>query len=181
MKDAGHRSCIEAALNHERGERIPVNNFALATAARSCGVDLDVARWDPKLSAKVAVITTTPLSMSVTLPFPSIVATSSSPEVQRTFPLPLSNFTPSCSVFSVSVMVTIPFSGTPVIERPVTGTSSVHAIAKIIDNDSIAIRRYPLILFVLFIFLHLFLYSILAMLHLHRISIISYGNLLFYK
>lgn len=55
MKDAGHRSCIEAALNHERGERIPVNNFALATAARSCGVDLDVARWDPKLSAKVAV------------------------------------------------------------------------------------------------------------------------------
>ena len=134
-----------------------------------------------ELSAKVAVITTTPLSMSVTLPFSSIVATSSSPEVQRTFPLPLSNFTPSCSVFSVSVMVTIPFSGTPVIERPVTDTSSVHAIAKIIDNDNIAIRRYTLILFVLFIFLHLFLYSILAMLYLHRVSIISYGNLLFYK
>ena len=55
MKDAGHRACIEQALNHEKGERVPVNNFALATAARSCGVDLEVARWDPKISAKVAV------------------------------------------------------------------------------------------------------------------------------
>lgn len=55
MKDAGHRSCVEAAINHERGERIPVNNFALATAARSNGVDLDVARWNPEISAKVAI------------------------------------------------------------------------------------------------------------------------------
>lgn len=55
MKDAGHRSCIEAAINHEKGERVPVNNFALATAARSNGVDLDVARWNPEISAKVAI------------------------------------------------------------------------------------------------------------------------------
>lgn len=55
MKDAGHRACVEAALNHEKGDWVPVNNFALATAARSCNVDLEVARWNPEISAKVAV------------------------------------------------------------------------------------------------------------------------------
>ncbi len=55
MKDAGHRECVEAALNHEKTDRIPVNNFVLATAARSAGMTVDKARWDPKISAKVSV------------------------------------------------------------------------------------------------------------------------------
>ena len=55
MIDAGHRDCVQAALNHERTERTPVNNFVLATAARSAGVTVDCARWDPKISAKVSV------------------------------------------------------------------------------------------------------------------------------
>jgi uroporphyrinogen decarboxylase len=55
MIDAGHRACIEAALNHEKTDRTPVNNFVLATAARSAGVTVDAARWDPKVSAKVSV------------------------------------------------------------------------------------------------------------------------------
>lgn len=55
MKDTGHRACVEAALNHETTERTPVNNFALVTAARSAGVTVETARWDPKLSAKVSV------------------------------------------------------------------------------------------------------------------------------
>jgi len=55
MKDAGHRSCVEAALNHEKTERTPVNNFVLATAAHSAGISVEAARWDPKISAKVAV------------------------------------------------------------------------------------------------------------------------------
>lgn len=55
MKDAGHRECVEAALNHERTDRTPVNNFVLATAARSAGITVDTARWDPKISAKVSV------------------------------------------------------------------------------------------------------------------------------
>ena len=55
MKDAGHRACVEAALNHERTDRTPVNNFALVTAARSAGVTVNKARWDPQLSARVSV------------------------------------------------------------------------------------------------------------------------------
>lgn len=55
MIDAGHRACVEAALNHERTERTPVNNFVLATAARSAGISVDAARWDYKVSAKVSV------------------------------------------------------------------------------------------------------------------------------
>ena len=55
MKDAGHRACVEAALNFETTDRTPVNNFALVTAARSAGYKVDQARWDPKLSAKVSV------------------------------------------------------------------------------------------------------------------------------
>ncbi len=55
MIDAGHRDCVEAALNHERTDRTPVNNFVLATAARSAGVTVDTARWDPRISAKVSV------------------------------------------------------------------------------------------------------------------------------
>lgn len=55
MIDAGHRDCVDAALKHEKTERTPVNNFVLATAAHSAGVSVDVARWDPKISAKVAV------------------------------------------------------------------------------------------------------------------------------
>ena len=55
MIDAGHRACVEASLRHESGERVPVNNFVLATAAHSAGISVDKARWDPKISAKVAV------------------------------------------------------------------------------------------------------------------------------
>lgn len=55
MKDAGHRACVEAALNFERTDRTPVNNFAIVTAARSAGYKVDEARWDPKLSAKVSI------------------------------------------------------------------------------------------------------------------------------
>ena len=55
MIDNGHRSCVEAALKHEKTDRTPVNNFVLATAARSAGVTVDKARWDYRISAKVAV------------------------------------------------------------------------------------------------------------------------------
>ena len=55
MKDAGHRESIRSALDHEKGDRIPVNNFALVTAARSAGVTVEKARNDPKISAKVSV------------------------------------------------------------------------------------------------------------------------------
>ena len=55
MKDEGHRACIEAALNHEQTDRVPVNNFALVTAARSAGYKVDAARWNPTLSAKVSI------------------------------------------------------------------------------------------------------------------------------
>ena len=54
MKDAGHRACVEAALNFETTDRTPVNNFALVTAARSAGYKVDEARWNPQLSAKVS-------------------------------------------------------------------------------------------------------------------------------
>ena len=55
MKDAGHRECIRAALDHEITDRTPVNNFALVTAARSAGFKVEEARRDPKISAKVSV------------------------------------------------------------------------------------------------------------------------------
>jgi uroporphyrinogen decarboxylase len=55
MKDAGHRACIEAALAHERTDRTPVNNFALATAAHSAGVTVEYARWHPEVSAQTAI------------------------------------------------------------------------------------------------------------------------------
>jgi len=55
MKDAGHRECIRAALEHEKTDRIPVNNFALVTAARSAGYKVEQARRDPKISARVSV------------------------------------------------------------------------------------------------------------------------------
>lgn len=55
MKDAGHRACVEAALKFESSDRTPVNNFALVTAARSAGYKVDEARWNPQLSARVAV------------------------------------------------------------------------------------------------------------------------------
>ena len=55
MKDAGHRECIRAALDHETADRTPVNNFALVTAARSAGFTVEAARKDPKISAKVSI------------------------------------------------------------------------------------------------------------------------------
>ena len=55
MKDAGHRQCVEAALNHERPDRTPVNNFALVTAARSAGLKVDEARLHPEVSARVSI------------------------------------------------------------------------------------------------------------------------------
>lgn len=55
MKDAGHRACVEAALGFERTDRTPVNNFAVVTAARYAGITVDEARWNPDVSAKVAV------------------------------------------------------------------------------------------------------------------------------
>jgi len=55
MKDAGHRENIRAALDHEKTDRTPVNNFALVTAARSAGYTVEQARRDPKISARVSV------------------------------------------------------------------------------------------------------------------------------
>ena len=55
MIDRGHRACVEAALKHERTDRIPVNNFALVTAARSAGITVDAARWNPGVSARVSI------------------------------------------------------------------------------------------------------------------------------
>ena len=55
MRDVGHRASVEAALNLELGERTPVNNFALVTAARSAGITVDDARWHPKVSARVSI------------------------------------------------------------------------------------------------------------------------------
>ncbi|MDD3233530.1 MAG: uroporphyrinogen decarboxylase family protein [Candidatus Methanomethylophilus sp.] len=55
MKDCGHRAAVEAALHFEKGDRIPVNNFALVTAARSAGVLVKDARYDPPVSAKVSI------------------------------------------------------------------------------------------------------------------------------
>lgn len=55
MKDAGHRAAVGAALRFEKGERVPVNNFALVTAARSAGILVKDARYEPKVSAKVSV------------------------------------------------------------------------------------------------------------------------------
>lgn len=55
VRDCGHRAAVEAALKHKRYDRIPVNNFALVTAARSAGIKVDDARWHPKVSAKVSI------------------------------------------------------------------------------------------------------------------------------
>lgn len=55
MKDTGHRSTIEAAINFEKTDRTPVNNFALVTAARSAGILVKDARYTPEVSAKVSV------------------------------------------------------------------------------------------------------------------------------
>lgn len=55
MKDAGHREAVEAALRFEKTDRVPVNNFALVTAARSYGYKVKDARYEPKVSAKVSV------------------------------------------------------------------------------------------------------------------------------
>jgi len=55
MKDAGHRDAVEAALNFERQDRIPVNNFALVTASRSAGILVKDSRSDPDVSARVSI------------------------------------------------------------------------------------------------------------------------------
>ena len=55
MKDAGHRDRIRSALDHEVSDRIPVNNFALVTAARSAGFTVEEARMNPKISARVSI------------------------------------------------------------------------------------------------------------------------------
>ena len=55
MEDKGHRSAVEAALRFEKGERTPVNNFALVTAARSAGIAVKDARYNPEISARVSV------------------------------------------------------------------------------------------------------------------------------
>lgn len=55
MKDAGHRATVEAALRFEKTDRTPVNNFALVTAARSYGVLVKDARYEPSVSARVSV------------------------------------------------------------------------------------------------------------------------------
>lgn len=55
MKDAGHREAVRAALDFERTDRTPVNNFAVVTATRHAGIKVDEARWKPSISAKVAV------------------------------------------------------------------------------------------------------------------------------
>ncbi len=55
MKDADHRAAVQAALEFDSCGRTPVNNFAVVTAARYAGVKVDEARWNPEISAKVAV------------------------------------------------------------------------------------------------------------------------------
>ena len=55
MKDTGHREAVEAALRFEKTDRTPVNNFALVTAARSNGILVKDARYDPEISARVSV------------------------------------------------------------------------------------------------------------------------------
>lgn len=55
MKDAGHRDTINAALNFEKTDRTPVNNFAIVTAARSAGVLVKDARYEPAVSAKLSI------------------------------------------------------------------------------------------------------------------------------
>lgn len=55
MKDAGHREAVRAALEFEDCGRTPVNNFAVVTSARYAGVTVDQARWNPEISARVAV------------------------------------------------------------------------------------------------------------------------------
>ncbi|MDO5854117.1 MAG: uroporphyrinogen decarboxylase family protein, partial [Thermoplasmata archaeon] len=55
MKDAGHRAAVAAALEFEDCGRTPVNNFAVVTAARYAGIKVDEARWNPEVSAKVAI------------------------------------------------------------------------------------------------------------------------------
>ncbi len=55
MKDAGHRDAIDAALRFEKIDRTPVNNFTIVTAARSAGVLVKDARYEPELSAKLSI------------------------------------------------------------------------------------------------------------------------------
>ncbi len=55
MEDRGHRSAVEAALKFEKCDRVPVNNFALVTAARSAGIKVADARYNPEVSARVSV------------------------------------------------------------------------------------------------------------------------------
>lgn len=52
MKDMGHRARIEAALNFERTEKTPFNNFSNITAVRSAGYQIADARFNPKISSE---------------------------------------------------------------------------------------------------------------------------------
>lgn len=55
MKDAGHRDIIDAALKFQKTERTPVNNFTIVTAARSAGILVKDARYEPETSARVSI------------------------------------------------------------------------------------------------------------------------------
>lgn len=55
MKDMGHRTQVEMALNFEKPERTPVQNFSNITAVHSGGYQFKDARYNSALSAKLAL------------------------------------------------------------------------------------------------------------------------------
>jgi uroporphyrinogen decarboxylase len=55
MKDAGHRSSIEAALRFERTDRTPFNNFSNIVAVRSAGHIIKDARFNSKVSSESTI------------------------------------------------------------------------------------------------------------------------------
>ena len=55
MEDKGHRAAIEAALNFEVTDRVPVNNFANIAAVRSAGQIIRDARFNPSMSSESTI------------------------------------------------------------------------------------------------------------------------------
>lgn len=55
MRDVGHRARIEAAINFEKTDRTPYNNFSNIAAVRSAGHVIEEARFDSKLSSESTI------------------------------------------------------------------------------------------------------------------------------
>lgn len=55
MKEVGHRAIVDAALDLEKTERTPVNNFSNIVTATSAGMTLDDVRRNPKASAECSL------------------------------------------------------------------------------------------------------------------------------